>query len=115
MSYYWPPFCGTDFDPNCINCNIGPDGEPDCDFLASGKQWHYDGVGRWMACYDRSLIGTHWLINGYVWECQDTGGQIVIDADGYAWFDLLYPYMPYGYNWGEKTTVYQVFEYEVDR
>lgn len=114
FSYYWPPYCFTEADPECINCNI-VDGVPDCDHVSSGDLWHYEGVGRWMAC-PADLFGTKWLIKDFIFECHDTGGVIdYISGDSNKfWVDLLYPYAPEGFYWGEEIKAYEVFKFEVD-
>ena len=107
ISYYWPPLCGTEQDPDCWNGGN--------DQTASGYYWHYEGVGRWMACPLQYPFGTEFYINGYIWKCMDRGSMIDCGDDGFCWFDLLYPYMPYGFTWSEKLYIYPVLdEYEID-
>ena len=106
ISYYWPPLGG-------INCDV-INGEEECGQVASGRYWHYEGVGRWLACPAEFPFGTLFLINGFVWECQDRGGAIIKMTDGTLWLDLLYPYMPYQWTWGDTVNVTVISSYVPD-
>lgn len=91
LSYYFPAYGG-------INCDV-VDGLPECLHIADGS-YYTQGVGTFAACPPEWNFGDYVKVGDLVFECRDRGGAIV-KQDDYYWVDILYPYMPSPYVWGQ--------------
>lgn len=91
LSYYFPPYGG-------INCDV-VDGQEECLHIANGE-FFYENIGLAVACPPEWEFGTIVQVGDRFYECKDRGGAIVKE-DGYYWIDILYPWMPGGYAWGQ--------------
>jgi hypothetical protein len=99
VSYFWPPYAYEDpkYD---INCGKDKDGKLACKYLASGDLFVND-IGWAAACPVEFAFGTIIKVGPTFYECRERGGAIVKIDEGVYWVDILYPYQPDGYYWGQ--------------
>lgn len=104
LSYYWPPWGDERGGEYSINCDRLPSGVLECKHLSTGELVS-DWIGKAVACPAKYEIGTVFKIGQRFYNCRDRGGAIVENADGSIWLDVLYPWLPDGYAWGDVVDV----------
>ena len=95
VSHYWPPWGGS-------NCSWFVGGV--CrSRTASGERWE-DWTEQGAACPRVWLEKVEVYARGTWWLCVDTGGGIVVGADGISWVDFMteMPLQDYGTTLGVR-------------